>query len=83
MTNVNLQCYHSSHKAVLLHLYLSVVKGWVWELLKQTSFNGRDIAQWVLMAGDVSQQGKDPPASFVVHVDHPCTDHPCISPMHG
>ena len=77
ITNVNFQCYHSSHKTVLLHLCLSVVKGWVWELLKQTSFNGRgtlNIAQWVLMAGDISQQGKDPPARFVVHVYHPCTD---------
>ena len=26
------------------------------------------------MAGDISQQGKDPPARFVVHVYHPCTD---------
>ena len=36
---------------------------------------GGGFAQWILMAGDISQQqGKDPPASFVLHVYHPCTD---------
>ena len=67
---------HYSPNASLLHLCLrlSVAKGWLWELLKQTkhtvSFNGGYIALGVLMGWDISQQGKDPPASCCMYITH-------------